>query len=203
METTELFNFKFVDRNKERIILNNFLTYNADYVLWIRGNRGLGKTKFFKHILQENCNYILCYIDINSNQTTIDIISEFIIEIQKVSDINFLDYVKKLYKQFYNRVYEKTKNITSEIFPKISNVISIILDTGYYAVTYSDENKNPSDIIYEYLKNILKKHSLCLCIDNFSRCNIETADFFIQILKRLIHETNYRACISHLCIPER
>lgn len=157
METTELFNFKFVDRNKERIILNNFLTYNADYVLWIRGNRGLGKTKFFKHILQENCNYILCYIDINSNQTTIDIISEFIIEIQKVSDINFLDYVKKLYKQFYNRVYEKTKNITSEIFPKISNVISIILDTGYYAVTYSDENKNPSDIIYEYLKNILKK----------------------------------------------
>lgn len=80
METTELFNFKFVDRNKERIILNNFLTYNADYVLWIRGNRGLGKTKFFKHILQENCNYILCYIDINSNQTTIDIISEFIIK---------------------------------------------------------------------------------------------------------------------------
>lgn len=120
---------------------------------------------------------------------------DYIIEIQKVSDINFLDYVKKLYKQFYNRVYEKTKNITSEIFPKISNVISIILDTGYYAVTYSDENKNPSDIIYEYLKNILKKHSLCLCIDNFSRCNIETADFFIQILKRLIHETNYRACI--------
>ena len=53
MNTTELFKFRFVDREYERQILNNFFLNKSDKTLWIKGDSGLGKTTFFNYMYEK------------------------------------------------------------------------------------------------------------------------------------------------------
>lgn len=55
MNTTELFNFRFVDREHERDIITNFFNNKKETTLWIKGSSGFGKTTFFNYMF-ENCN---------------------------------------------------------------------------------------------------------------------------------------------------
>lgn len=195
MNTTELFDFNFVDRTDERVKMEKFLSNSNNDVLWISGKRGLGKTKFFQYVFQGYNNFTLCYTDIGINENSADVISEFIIELQKHSNLSFMEYIKNNYKQFYNKTYQKTKGITSEMFPQLSKIVSIILDFGYYVTTYSDENKNTIDIISDYIQTIIESKKICICIDNFSRCDKKTAQIFLQILKKFLYEENFKSCI--------
>ena len=51
---TDLYNFRFSDRDNERLILRNFLSDNKDKILWIKGVSGAGKSFFVK-----NCRCLL------------------------------------------------------------------------------------------------------------------------------------------------
>lgn len=195
MNTTELFNFYFVNRDNERNILKDFMSDANGASLWIKGNRGFGKTEFFHYSTIHQNKFALCYFDIKKDKNSVEIISEFIVELQKHCDEDFLSSVKKKYKHFYNSTYQKVSNITSEVFPKISSIVSIILDIGNYAVTFSDERKSSIDLINDYIKLIIKQKKLCLCIDNFSRCNINIAQIFLGIIKNFIKENNFKSCI--------
>lgn len=195
MNTTELFDFYFVNRENERNVLKDFMSDANGISLWIRGDRGFGKTEFFHYGINHQNKYELCYFDIKKDKNSVDIISEFIVELQKHCDENFLSSVKNKYKHFYNSTYQKVSKITSEIFPQISSIVSFILDTGNYAVTFSDERKSSIDLINDYITLIIKKKKLCLCIDNFSRCNIDIAQIFLRIIKTFIKENNFKSCI--------
>lgn len=195
MNTTELFDFHFVDRSIERNALNSFMSNTEEVSLWIKGERGFGKTEFFNYGLKQQSNFELCYFDVKINKNSAEIISDFIIELQKHCNLDFMSLLKEKYKHFYSSIYLKTKEITSELFPQIINIASIILDTGYYAVTFSDENKNPVDIINDYITLIVSKKKFCLCIDNFSRCDVEVAQIFFQIIKKFITNSNFKSCI--------
>lgn len=191
MNTTDLFNFPFVDRTREQERLNNFLSNVSSNTLWIKGEHGLGKTEFFKYVLKERADYKLCYIDIKINTNSVQIFEDFIIELQKISTINFMSSVRNKYKKFY----KATKEINLEIFHELQSLIRIILDAGYYAITWQDETKDPLDIITDYMRSILNERKLCICIDNFSRCDEDTMQRFIQIIKKFINEDNFRSCI--------
>ncbi len=195
MNTVELFDFQFVDRDIERIALNDFISKNDEVSLWIKGARGYGKTEFLNYGLKKQKEFELCYFDIKTDKNSSEIISDFIIELQKHCSSDFMSSVKEKYKHFYNNTYQKTKKITSELFPEIGNIASMILDTGYYAVTITDENRSTVDIINDYIALILNNKKLCLCIDNFSRCDIEVAQIFFQIIKKFIQEENFKSCI--------
>lgn len=195
MNTTELFQFNFVDRATEQIKMEKFLSTSNNSVLWIRGKRGFGKTKFFNYVFKNHKNDILCYIDIKTDESSTDILSKFILELQTHSNYDFISYVRKNYKQFYNKTYQKSDVLVSEIFPQVSKIISIILDFAYYVTTYSDENKNTLEIINDYIETISKHKNICICIDNFSRCDRKTAEIFFQIFKKFIYEKNFKACI--------
>lgn len=195
MKTTDLFEFRFVDREYEQKKLEVFLSKHSKSTLWIKGKRGLGKTEFFHYVLKEHSEYALCYIDIKKRTSSSNILSDFIINLQEHCDMDFMTNVSKKYKQFYNSIYKKTQNITSELFPNISNIVDAILELGYYAVTHSDENKNPLELINDYIGLILNKKKLCICVDNFSRCDMDIAQHFFQIIKRFVDEKNFRACI--------
>lgn len=195
METSELFNFQFVDRNKEQKILNNFFQNITEQTLWIKGDSGLGKTTFFNYVYENWTNYCLCYINIKSDSTVLDILQSFILELEKYSDTDFLSMIKKKYKKFYNTLYKKSKDITSELFPNISNVISVILDTTYTVITLNEKQVSPQETIIEYIRAILANRKLCICIDNFSRCDFKTAEIFFHLFKHFYSIKNFRSCI--------
>lgn len=195
MNTTDLFNFKFVDREDERKKFDSYFRHWEENVLWIKGNRGYGKTQLVNYICTKQKEFEVCYIDIKIGFTSTDIFSNLLIELQKFHDTNFMDYIKKNYKAFYNQVYKKTEDLTTVLFPDISYITKIITSLGYYAITYSDERKNPIDLIIDYMEKILDKKKLFICIDNFSRINLETAKIFFEIFKKFLYNKNFRGCI--------
>lgn len=196
MKTTELFNFRFVDRKKEQEKLKRFFADNLESTLWIKGKSGLGKTTFFNYVLSDSCiPYLLCYVNIKTESNAVDIISNFIEELQKNSNVDFLSMVKTKYKHFYNNTYKNTKELTSAVFPQISMIASMLLDFGYTVVTLDDENQNSIELILTYIRTILQEKKLCICIDNFSRCDLETANIFFQVFKTFLVEENFRSCI--------
>lgn len=195
MYTTDLFNFRFVDRDEARNKFRNFFANSDGNVLWVKGKRGLGKTTFINFMLEEYTQYSLCYFDVPKNSNSIEMISEFIKQLEHQCDLNFIEETQKWYKEFYCNTYKIIQKITSVLFPKISNLIETVLDTGYYVITKSDERKESIDIIYHFISLILSQKKLCICIDNLSRCNIDTLQFFFRIIKFFLLEENFRACI--------
>lgn len=195
MKSTELFAFKFVDRKREKNIIEKFFSEHSGNTLWIKGGSGFGKTTFFNYVLGQQSTYSLCYINIGLETNSVEIISDLITELQKNSETLFLTQIRKKYKKFYNNVYKDTKNITEDIFPQISNVASIILNLGYMAVTWDEKSKNTTDLIVDYLTTILQNKKICICIDNFSRCDLKTAEVIYYIFKSFSTEEKFRSCI--------
>lgn len=195
MKTTELFNFPFVDRTYERDIINNFFNNKSETTLWIKGASGFGKTTFFNYMYDNWDQYSLCYVNIKIDDTSKDVITNFIFQLQKYSNVDFISQFKKNYKKIYNTMSDNIKNITEQVFPKISNIVSVLLDAGNIVIKNNDKNENNIDIITSFIKEILKNKKLCICIDNFSRCDLRTASFFIQTFKTFLNDENFRSCI--------
>jgi len=195
MNTTELFNFRFVDREHERDIITNFFNNKKETTLWIKGSSGFGKTTFFNYMF-ENCNqYALCYIDIKPDNTSMDIITNFIIQLQKYAQEDFVTQFKNQYKRLYNSISNEFKEITKLAFPQIGNIVSVLFDASYTIITNKDENRNCIDIVLNYIREILNNKKLCICIDNFSRCDSTTSSFFFQIFKTFLSKDYFRSCI--------
>ena len=195
MNTTELFNFRFVDREHERDIITNFFNNKKETTLWIKGSSGFGKTTFFNYMF-ENCNqYALCYIDIKPDNTSMDIITNFIIQLQKYAQEDFVTQFKNQYKRLYNSISNEFKEITKLAFPQIGNIVSVLFDASYTIITNKDENRNCIDIVLNYIREILNNKKLCICIDNFSRCDSTTSFFFFQIFKTFLSKDYFRSCI--------
>ena len=64
MVNTDLFKFKFVDRETERQIVEKFiLTRNSDKALWIHGESGVGKTELVKYFKTQFSDYKFIHIN--------------------------------------------------------------------------------------------------------------------------------------------
>lgn len=195
MNTTELFKFRFVDREHERDIISNFFDNKKETTLWIKGASGFGKTTFFNYMFENCSQYALCYIDIKPDNTSMDIITNFILQLQKYAPEDFVIQFKNQYKKLYNNISKDVKEITKFAFPQISSIISILFDASYTIITNNDENRNCIDVILNYIREILNNKKLCICIDNFSRCDLKTASLFFQIFKTFLSEDYFRSCI--------
>lgn len=195
MKTTELFNFPFVDRIYERDAINNFFNIKKETTLWIKGSSGFGKTTFFNYMYENWNQYSLCYINIKTDDTSKEVITNFILQLQKYSNVDFISQFKKQYKKIYNTMSDDLKKITEQVFPQISNIVSLLLDAGNVVIKSNEKNENNIDIITSYIKEILNNKKLCICIDNFSRCDLATASIFIKIFKTFLNYDNFRSCI--------
>ena len=196
MHTTELFNFRFVDRENERKKFELFFEEKKEVALWIRGARGLGKSFFFKSLFSKvSSSFELCYLDIPIEPSANKIMEDFILELENHCETNFITVIEKNYKHFYDKKSSVIKQISKEVLPKISDYIAIILDTGYYVINGTDEKKDSLSIIKDYIELIIQKKRLCICIDNFSRCDQETANRFFYLFKSFLLNENFKCCV--------
>ena len=68
MHNVDLLNFKFVDREREKRILKNFMNDNTPEFLWILGNSGVGKSFFLQNTLFNEGKGSKIYININKKR---------------------------------------------------------------------------------------------------------------------------------------
>lgn len=89
----DLFNFQFVNRVDERKYIKEKLE-SEEYLITIQGKNGIGKTALLNMIKGEVPNYEFIYIN-RIGGTSENYLSLFIKELNKYSEINIYDYIKK------------------------------------------------------------------------------------------------------------
>lgn len=195
MEKTELFDFSFVNRNREQEIFKRFISNFNKEILWINGNRGVGKSEFIKYMLNQNNQYKFVYYLVTENNKSEDVLKGFIQELQKEGTFNFCDFVQKKYKKFYNTLSSTTITITEAFGANMSGIISAILNITNYVVTKNEERRESIDVIRKYIENILDNKMLFICIDNFSKCNEDIMMLFFNVFKNFLDNNKCKICI--------
>lgn len=195
MEQTELFDFSFVDREREKQIFKNFMLNSTKEILWISGNRGVGKTEFINHMVSSYGQYLFVYYDVKASCKNEDILTGFIQELQKAGDSNFCEFVQKEYKKINDGLGSTVKSITQSFNPSLSTVVSAILDITSYVITQNEERRESVDILRKYIEKILFSKGLFICVDNFSRCNEDIVMLFCNIFKPFLDYERCRICI--------
>ncbi|MCM1425524.1 MAG: P-loop NTPase fold protein, partial [Eubacterium sp.] len=195
MEQTELFDFSFVDREREQQIFKNFMSNADKKILWISGDRGVGKSEFITYMTATYEKYSFVYYDVKENCRNEDILTDFIQKLQQMGNFSFCEFVQKEYKKFYDTLGTTTKAITHSLNPSISEVVSVILDVTSYVITKNEERRENIDIIKKYIDKILSAKSLFICIDNFSRCNEDIVKLLCNIFKSFLTYEKCKICI--------
>ena len=64
MSNFDLLNFRFVDRDRESAIIDNFLHSSTDEILWVLGDSGVGKSFFLQQTIFKKSigNVIICKV---------------------------------------------------------------------------------------------------------------------------------------------
>ena len=195
MEKTELFDFSFVNRTREQKIFKKFIFNFDKEILWINGNRGVGKSEFIKYMINQNIQYKFIYYLVMENSKSEDVLKGFIQELQKAGNFNFCDFVQKEYKKFYNSLSSTTITITKSFGANISGIVSAILDITNYVVTKNEERRESIDVIRKYIEKMLDNEMLFICVDNFSKCNEDIMMLFFNVFKTFLNCKNCKICI--------
>lgn len=195
MNTTDLFDFSFVDREHEQEIFKKFMLCFNKSILWIDGEHGVGKTTFLLHMLESNSDYKLAYFDIKSNKHSEEILEGFINVIQKCATQDFCTFLAKEYKSFYNQWGQVINDLSKLIPNNLNSVISAIFNVSNYVVNQANGREESVSVVLKYLDRILKKQNLFICIDNFSSCNQDVSDVFGDIFRPLLGNSSCRICI--------
>lgn len=185
MDNRDIFNFEFVDRERQKQIIEKYLaTNNNQNYLWINGNSGIGKSFFIKKKILENKNFncLKFYVNLPSETQNINCIDEVIKCIESQTKIDFIDFIRKNYKT----LFDIGKKTLIEIL-KIKNLsfawfFEILFNANY---VFEDKNRKKipaTKILQEYLRNIIENNNILLIIDNFANCDQKSLTILKQVL---------------------
>lgn len=179
---TELFEFEFMDRQKEQDVLQNFLCDFSSSVLWIYGKSGTGKSFFVYNCISQH----KVYIENKKNTEAGNCILNLIQELQKLS--------KKTFWDFLHNHFKTIKCIAQDI-PAVkklteSNFLQYALSKNFYMVDQTNQFNDLATILQEYINHIFNEASLVFIIDNFDQCDEGSVDVLLNFAKYNIQNKN-------------
>lgn len=203
MDNRDIFNFDFVDRERQKQIIEKYLAIdNNQNYLWINGNSGIGKSFFIKKKILENkdFNFLKFYVNLPSETQNVNCIDEVIKCIESKTEMDFIDFIKQNYKTLFN-IGKKT---LIEIL-KIKNLsftwfFEILFDSNYLFEDKNSKKIPAAKILQEYLRNILENNNILLIIDNFANCDKKSLTILKQVLYEYINNLSFK-CIFVTTIP--
>lgn len=187
MKNIDLFNFKFVDRENERMIVKNFiLSPNTDNVLWIHGESGVGKTELAKYFSNHFLSYK--YIHINPVKTqTISYFSTLTKELEK-EKFSLPNFILKNYRE----VRDLAKDTISEINVK-TKFVSGALEIGEKIfIDVKGEFFSTANVITRYISKLSKNQMYIFIFDNFQQCDLNSLDIIQEICGNLLGTDNIK-----------
>ena len=76
MDYQHFFDFRLVDRDRERKIIDLFLHSTTPEILWVLGESGVGKSYFLKNtVAKKSLGYVI-YINIDEKNTASNCVSD-------------------------------------------------------------------------------------------------------------------------------
>ena len=196
MNTTSLFNFEFVDRYKERITFSNYTNCNnSEKILWITGERGIGKTRFVKQMVQDMSTYKFVWIDNQVQDENYNATSQLLDELQRISGETFYDFLKNNYKLFLETGKEIVKSFLSEKTFFLEHITDFLFNA---TSRFSDKNRESNGVyqcFISYLNKISTKFHIFIILDNFSRYSKSDCQVFLDLIRNYIKSDRIKFCI--------
>lgn len=189
MKNTQLFQFKFVDRSRERETLFQFLNNRTQCnILWINGASGVGKTYFIeKNILEPRKEgpTPVVYFNQEASSTAAPYLTQFIKVLSEVSKISFLGFIR----DNYDAIFDVTKKVAVKIlstnalndFGLVENGLNL---TKHFLTKDRQEHHTLVKVVDNYLRHIASKAQALIILDNFTRCDEESLDIFSTVLHK-------------------
>lgn len=182
MNNIDLFEFPFVDRIDESKRFKQFMNDSNQNILWINGDSGVGKSSFVKQMEQniKDREKIRLYIPpLDENKNSLFLLIE---ELQKISNLKLLDFIKQNYHCIFDIIKQSTLGL-----PGNETFWNIAFDTSKIFVSYSKEKQNVVKVICKYIDKLLIQKNMYIEIDNFMYCDEKSAEILMTIFK---HYTN-------------
>ena len=192
---TDIFNFKFVDRDISKDIIENFIQSSENF-LWIDGMHGVGKSFFLERYtipyMKKHFEYVI-YINKSSNESNINYLSLLLEEMTKDLPTPFEKFIRDHYTSLIN-TSEKINSSIKDIkfFKGISSFISILLNASNLFLNKNEEPSSPAKVVSEYIEDATLNYSACFIFDNFSYCDQESFQIFEEIFLRIRKIKNLR-----------
>ena len=167
MTNTELLDFRFVDRTKERTLANEYISNNDNFILAVIGKNNAGKNFFINQLEKENKDIHFLIFDFEDTQDKNPL--KYIADIlYKNNNNKFTQFIKNNYKEVLKVTntavaHFLTINAASEIVKLISCLSDV---TCQFADTF-DYQDSSIGVISKYLKEIFKYENTIIVFKNF------------------------------------
>lgn len=196
MKSNEIFNFIFVDRFNERQIIENYITTdNETDLLWLQGERGIGKTRLINYVLPQQHNIVNIYINSNINETEKDILLVLLNELEKYHNLSFQEYIWKNYKSIQKLTSQIVELTLAKTFPNLEKILEYFFDNTYILISKKNLTKEPVQVISDYINEILAIQKLFITFDNFTRCDNKSVQYILAIIKAFSNNSRIKFCI--------
>lgn len=179
----ELLNFRFVDREREREITNDFLrNKNNVKTIIVRGKKHAGKNFFIDEIIKENQSLSFIVFDFNqlNNKCAYKLIID---ELEKYSNGEFFHFVKHNYTDILQITTNGVRNISKITGnSNVSEILGYMLDSSMFFLNSHKQQESSIKLLNKYIKQIDKNENLVIIIKDFSKCDVESLPIIFQTI---------------------
>jgi tetratricopeptide (TPR) repeat protein len=200
MKSNDIFGFSFVNRYHEREQLTSFL-YNVNNanVLWMHGKRGTGKTRLAKYVAEKTWNSsdsLTVYVDAVNEDSEQNMLLELLRQLQKYNHIGMLKYAFNHYKSFKDIVDHTVYLISKEKISDLTKLTNYLFNDSYLIMKKRrKEERQSSDLVISYIREILQKKKIFLVLDNFIKYDIKSFNAILEILNMIIVNPRIKCCV--------
>lgn len=187
MDNRDLFNFKFVDRDKQKKDIINLISGKTkSNVLWIDGPHGVGKSFLLDHINEFAPYTKTVYLDINAEDKNPNCLLSLLQTIGKNTKFSFL----KFFKENYLEIIKIVKDAAIFATERLSGIdLSVIVDSMFDSSKLfiskkqnANEQQNSIKMLGCYINEILKDNGLLIILDNFSLCDKNSLNIILDLV---------------------
>lgn len=199
MLNTDIFNFEFVDRTEERIVIDEFLSDNSNnnYVIWLHGGRGTGKSFFLTEYVMSKRDYTCVYVNVEiDNATPGDYLKKIIGQLNQAANLKFISYIRANYKSIGTigeKALSSLLNIADLDEFGLDELCSSI--TNYF-ISRQGDKENTVSVVKKYVREAQKKcKNIVFLLDNFSQCDKASLDIIVSVIHDLLQNEHIKFII--------
>lgn len=196
MDYQHFFDFRFVDRDRERKIIDLFLHSTTPEILWVLGESGVGKSYFLKNTVAKKSLGYAIYINIDEKNAASNCVSDLIGTLQSLSEISFVDFVKENYQQLIDFSRPINKIISLYSGYSINDILDFFFNKSILFISKKQEQVNASVVLGKYVDKIIETTPIVITIDNLSYCDSKSIEIILDFIKSYICNPKIRFIIS-------
>lgn len=197
MLNTDIFKFEFVDRMLERQIVDEYLSnslIDCNYILWIQGQRGTGKSFFLTEYVMTKSNMLYIYVNIDINSSSPgQYLKTFITQLNEQVSLKFLNYIRANYSTI-TTIGQKALGVAlNKIDLNDIGLEELGMSITDYFISKHGQKESAVTTIKKYITEALKKHKrITFILDNFSQCDKTSCEVLTEVIHDVINDTRIK-----------